>query len=81
MGKATSFSMVSRISAITRLAAAGLSSGYEFPDVFKVDRGFRVKIVVLVHRWAARHASLLAFNRALTSAPPTGFTLPLFRSS
>lgn len=55
--------------------------GNKVPDLFKVERRFRVKIVARHDRGVDRRAALFSRKRAMTSSPGTGFTLPLFKSS
>ena len=62
-----------------------VSLGNKFPDLIKIEGGFRAKIVAghlsrLEPGWE-RRAALFSRKRAMTSSPGMGFTLPLFKSS
>jgi hypothetical protein len=55
--------------------------GDEIPNLIKINRGVRVEIIAGHEPGGDRRAALFSRNRALTSSPETGLTLPLFRAS
>lgn len=52
----------------------------EFPNLVKINRGFRMKTIG-DQKIPARREALFARKRAFTSSPLMSFTLPLSRSS
>ena len=53
----------------------------EFPNLVKVETGFRVKIIRDLEAVGFRRAALFSRKWAVTSSREMGVTLPLFRSS